>query len=107
MKCANPTCNHSIGLVSHRRGLFGKRPYCSKACRDHLAVAPAPKCERANTEPTTASRPPLTSSDCGVQSRPAIACTPKTRKNSGVAMAIAAGICIYTNDKITLEKLDY
>jgi ATP-dependent HslUV protease subunit HslV len=23
------------------------------------------------------------------------------------AMAIAAGICIYTNDKITLEKLDY
>jgi len=30
MKCANPTCNHSIGLVSHRRGLFGKRPYCSK-----------------------------------------------------------------------------
>jgi hypothetical protein len=20
MKCANPTCNHSIGLVSHRRG---------------------------------------------------------------------------------------
>ena len=23
------------------------------------------------------------------------------------AMAIAAGICIYTNDKITLEKMDY
>jgi len=23
------------------------------------------------------------------------------------AMAIAAGICIYTNDKITLEKLEY
>ena len=23
------------------------------------------------------------------------------------AIAIAAGICIYTNDKITLEKLDY
>ena len=41
MKCANPTCNHSIGLVSHRRGLFGKRPYCSKQCRDHLAVAPS------------------------------------------------------------------
>ena len=49
MKCANPTCNHSIGLVSHRRGLFGKRPYCSKQCRDHLAVAPPPKCERATT----------------------------------------------------------
>jgi hypothetical protein len=49
MKCANPTCNHSIGLVSHRRGLFGKRPYCSKQCRDHLAVAPQLKCERATT----------------------------------------------------------
>jgi hypothetical protein len=49
MKCANPTCNHSIGLVSRRRGLFGKRPYCSKQCRDHFAVAPAPKCERATT----------------------------------------------------------
>ena len=49
MKCASPTCNHSIGLVSHRRGLFGKRHYCSKACRDHFSVAPAPKCERATT----------------------------------------------------------
>jgi len=49
MKCANPTCNHSIGLVSHRRGLFGKRPYCSKACRDHVAVALAPKRESATT----------------------------------------------------------
>jgi hypothetical protein len=51
MKCANPTCNHSIGLVSHRRGLFGKRPYCSKQCRDHLEVAPSrpSKGERATT----------------------------------------------------------
>jgi hypothetical protein len=52
MKCANPTCNHSIGLVSHRRGFFGKRPYCSKQCRDHIdhiAVAPARKRERATT----------------------------------------------------------
>ncbi len=49
MKCANPTCNHSIGLVSHRRGFFGKRPYCSKQCRDHIAVALPPKGERAAT----------------------------------------------------------
>jgi len=49
MKCANPACNHGIGLVSHRRGLFGKRPYCSKACRDHVAVEPAPRRERATT----------------------------------------------------------
>ena len=51
MKCANPTCNHSIGLVSHRRGFFGKRPYCSKECRDHVAVElqrPS-KSERATT----------------------------------------------------------
>jgi hypothetical protein len=34
MKCASPTCNHGIGLVSYRRGFFGKRPYCSKQCRD-------------------------------------------------------------------------
>jgi hypothetical protein len=49
MKCANPTCNHSIGLVSHRRGFFGKRHYCSKECRDHVAVETPPKSERAAT----------------------------------------------------------
>jgi hypothetical protein len=51
MKCANATCNHSIGLVSHRRGLFGKRYYCSKQCRDHLAIEPPrpSKSERATT----------------------------------------------------------
>jgi hypothetical protein len=49
MKCANPACNHSIGLVSHRRGFFGKQRYCSKPCRDHFSVAPQPKCERATT----------------------------------------------------------
>jgi hypothetical protein len=35
--------------LPHRRGLFGKRPYCSKQCRDDFAVAPATKCERATT----------------------------------------------------------
>jgi hypothetical protein len=49
MKCANPTCNHGIGLVSHRRGFFGKRPYCSKECRDHVAVELPPKRECATT----------------------------------------------------------
>jgi hypothetical protein len=49
MKCANPTCNHSIGLVSHRRGFFGKRHYCSKQCRDYVAGALPPKSERATT----------------------------------------------------------
>jgi hypothetical protein len=51
MKCANPTCHHSIGLVSYRRGFLGKRPYCSKECRDHVAVElpRPPKSERVAT----------------------------------------------------------
>jgi len=53
MKCASPTCNHSIGLVSYRRGFFGKRPYCSKACRDNFVAervaAVASKRPRAET----------------------------------------------------------
>jgi hypothetical protein len=51
MKCAKPTCNHSIGLVSHRRGFFGKRHYYSKECRDHVMVEPPrrPKSKRATT----------------------------------------------------------
>jgi hypothetical protein len=49
MKCANPACNHSIGLVSHRRGFFGKQRFCSKQCRDHVAVALPAKRERATT----------------------------------------------------------
>jgi hypothetical protein len=38
MKCANPTCNHGIGLVSYRRGFLGKRRFCCKPCRDYVAV---------------------------------------------------------------------
>jgi hypothetical protein len=34
MKCSNPDCNRSIGLVSHRRGWFSKRRYCSRNCLD-------------------------------------------------------------------------
>ncbi len=34
MKCSNPNCNHGLGLVSYRRGLFGKGRYCSRRCRD-------------------------------------------------------------------------
>jgi hypothetical protein len=37
MQCSNPNCNHSIGLVAHRRGWFGKRLYCSRKCRDFVA----------------------------------------------------------------------
>ena len=42
MKCSNPDCNRGIGLVAFRRGLFSKRRYCSKHCRDAF-VADAPK----------------------------------------------------------------
>jgi hypothetical protein len=70
MKCANPLCSHGIGLVAHRRGLFGKRQYCSKQCRDHLTVeriAPsAPRQGRAATyvewlfmQPAAAMQPKL------------------------------------------------
>ena len=52
-KCSSPTCNHSIGLVSYRRGFFGKRPYCSKKCRDTYVAKrvapPASKRPRAET----------------------------------------------------------
>jgi hypothetical protein len=52
MKCSSPACNHSIGLVSYRRGFFGKRPYCSKTCRDNFVaerVAP-PQSKRPRAE---------------------------------------------------------
>src|SRR5262249_21644742 len=38
MKCAHPTCNRGIGLVSHRRS-FSKGLYCSRRCRDNYAAA--------------------------------------------------------------------
>ena len=38
MKCASPDCISGIGLVSHQRGWFDKRRYCSRQCRDAFAV---------------------------------------------------------------------
>jgi hypothetical protein len=34
MKCSHPDCKRGIGLVSYRRGWFGKGCYCSRQCRD-------------------------------------------------------------------------
>jgi hypothetical protein len=42
MKCAHPACHRGIGLVSHRRGWFGNRLYCSPACRDNYVAEPRP-----------------------------------------------------------------
>ena len=42
MKCSHPTCNRGIGLVSHRRGWFGKRLYCSRDCRDNYVAEVRP-----------------------------------------------------------------
>jgi hypothetical protein len=56
MRCAHPMCQRGIGLVSHRRGWFGKRLYCSRACRDNYAAElrqprqPAPR--RSSFEPS-------------------------------------------------------
>lgn len=48
MKCAHPMCQRGIGLVSHRRGWFGKRLYCSPACRDkYVAEVPPPRVTRS------------------------------------------------------------
>jgi hypothetical protein len=53
MKCANPTCNHGIGLVSYQRGWFAKRRFCSKQCRDQIVVerikSPVPRRQVATT----------------------------------------------------------
>lgn len=38
MKCSNPICSHAIGLLSYRRGLFDKRRFCSKQCRNNFKV---------------------------------------------------------------------
>jgi len=63
MKCANPTCHHGIGLVSYRRGFFGKRPYCSKKCRDQFVaerIAPVvAKRSRAETYFESLFAPPI------------------------------------------------
>jgi len=40
MKCGHPSCQRGIGLVSHRHGWFGKRLYCSPACRDKYVAQP-------------------------------------------------------------------
>ncbi len=40
MKCAHPLCNRGIGLVSHRRGWFSGRLYCSRACCSNYAAEP-------------------------------------------------------------------
>ena len=53
MKCAHPMCNRSIGLVSHRRGWYGKRLYCSRACRDNYAG------EQSRPRPPRSSEPSL------------------------------------------------
>jgi hypothetical protein len=42
MKCSNPHCSRSIGLVARRRGWFSRRRYCSRNCR-HAFVADVPE----------------------------------------------------------------
>jgi hypothetical protein len=34
MKCSHPDCIRGLGLVSYRRGWFGKGRYCSRQCCD-------------------------------------------------------------------------
>jgi hypothetical protein len=46
MKCSNPDCNRSIGLIAYRRGWFGQRRYCSKRCRDSFVIDRARQSQR-------------------------------------------------------------
>jgi hypothetical protein len=50
MKCSNPHCNHGIGLVSYRRGLFAKGRYCSRQCRDTFVAARPQRPQRPQQE---------------------------------------------------------
>jgi hypothetical protein len=52
MKCAHPTCHRGIGLVSHRRGWFGKRLYCSRDCRDNYVVEVRPPRVKRSFDPS-------------------------------------------------------
>ena len=52
MKCSNPDCNRSIGLVSHRRGWFSKQRYCSRNCLD---ATPADVPKQPQQEPRAMS----------------------------------------------------
>ena len=52
MKCSNPDCNRSIGLVAYRRGWFSKRRYCSRNCRDAF-VTDLPKRSQQERSVTT------------------------------------------------------
>jgi hypothetical protein len=53
MKCAHPDCNRGIGLISYRRGWFGRgRRYCSRGCRDAL-VTERQKRPRQGRSPAT------------------------------------------------------
>jgi hypothetical protein len=49
MKCANPDCTRGIGLVAYQRGLFTKRRYCSRNCRDAFVADRPRERERAAT----------------------------------------------------------
>jgi hypothetical protein len=52
MKCANPDCNRSIGLVHYQRGWFKKRRYCSRLCRDSFVAHPSKRPPQERTATT-------------------------------------------------------
>jgi hypothetical protein len=54
MKCSNPRCTRGIGLVSRQRGLFDKRRFCSRKCRDNFVVE-RPKCPQPSLSPQATS----------------------------------------------------
>jgi hypothetical protein len=78
MRCSNPDCNRSIGLVAYRRGWSSKRRYRSKHCRDaFVADAPKPRQKQSATyfewlyeQPVLHARPRLAPAAIRERSKP-------------------------------------
>jgi hypothetical protein len=93
MKCAHPECNRGIGLVSHRRGLFGKRLYCSRACRDNYAAEVIrPRPSRSSCEPSLFDLLFAPGRGSGMAASYASARVPASRKLARVGLI--AGLCL-------------
>ena len=52
MKCSNPNCNRSIGLVSHQRNSLDKLRFCSKKCREHFVTEKPKRLQRERITPS-------------------------------------------------------
>jgi hypothetical protein len=96
MRCAHPTCHRGIGLVSHRRGWFGTRLYCSRVCRDNYAAeVRQPRPLRSSFEPSLVELLLAPSRSAGIgriAMANAAARTPASRRLA--RLGVIAGLCL-------------